>query len=89
MIRHFYDDEKTALSDLRIVLGYVSASRLGSEAQADLALAKQRLSSLPGGDVIDLMVKWKLSGLTPTQPPVEVLAKQSVPGVSSPGHIRS
>lgn len=89
MIRHIYDNEKTALSDLRIVLGYVSASHLGSEAKADLARAKQRLSSLPGGEVIDLVVKWKLSGLTPTQPPVEVLVKQSVPEVFSPRYIRS
>lgn len=69
MIRHVYENEKIAIKDLLIVMGHDgTAQLLSADSEAALKLARQRLSSLPGGEVLDLILKINRSGLTPIRP---------------------
>lgn len=68
MMKYIYSDEKAALNDLLILLGYANVSELSADSVSELTIARQRLGGLPGSDVVALIEKMKASGRVPLRP---------------------
>lgn len=67
--------EKSAMLDLRVVIGYAEFDRIDDAQRAFANEARARLSVLPGGDVVELLLRMRASGLGPLVPGFEYQAQ--------------